>query len=618
MPIAKIQLPNGKIGRFEVPEGTSPEEVMKFASENINQLKSSEDSLLKKVATGTGEFITSLPEGLGELGAGAFQLGAELVGRGDISRKIGQQIKKERSELTGAQKAGRVVGQVIPFLPAGVATGARTAAALGGKSLGKIAGVGVAGAISGAEIGTISPTEEGTLGARAKEAARSSALSLIGGTVLSGAGQAIKGVKGFFKAAKPEDILARRLPAKQTAELLEQLRTATPDSPVLLPDIAGDEIKGLTRAVGKLSGAKDIVTDALESRSNKAVERVSNQLSKDISSIDSYFGSLDDLTKARSKIAGPIYDKAFKQGTKLDLVKNKDLFEKIAPDIKDARRLFRLNDNIPDNSIVMLDAAKKSLDDKIGSAIRQGEKQQARILSGIKNDLVSKLDELNPDYKKARQVFSDFASIENAQQQGLQFSKLRPEELNRLFKGLSTSEKEAFRIGVRENLQKTVSSTTEGADPAKRIFGNSFKRKQLESIFPNQSKFKEFEKRMIEETRAAETKLKVLGGSRTDINLADEEEFLKNIAKTGGAVVSGGKLPVISAAVSSIKNRFGGISEKNAKTLANILVNRENSVKALESILIKEQNQIQKRLISDYIKTVRPELLVTQSIQTTE
>lgn len=39
MPIAKIQLPNGKIGRFEVPDGTSPEQVMQYAHENLNNFK---------------------------------------------------------------------------------------------------------------------------------------------------------------------------------------------------------------------------------------------------------------------------------------------------------------------------------------------------------------------------------------------------------------------------------------------------------------------------------------------------------------------------------------------------------------------------------------------------
>lgn len=36
MPIARVQMPDGSIGRFEVPEGTTPQEVEKFAFEQVN------------------------------------------------------------------------------------------------------------------------------------------------------------------------------------------------------------------------------------------------------------------------------------------------------------------------------------------------------------------------------------------------------------------------------------------------------------------------------------------------------------------------------------------------------------------------------------------------------
>jgi hypothetical protein len=574
----------------------SDEELLTMAEQQ--QPTQAEPSFLSRV----GEAVLEFGPGLGELAAGGFQRGAELFGREDISGRIGEQIAREREQLTAAQKVGRAAGQIIGTAPVGA-----------GRALIP------AGAIAGGTLGALTPTEEGTREEAAKQIATGAALGAVGGAVIGGAtkvgGAAVRGAKKLFTATKPQDILARRLPAGQTADLLEQLKTATPDSPVILPDIAGDEVRGLTRAVGKVSGgARDVVTDALEGRSTKAVERVSNQLAKDISNVDSYFGNLDDIAKARSEVAAPLYEKAFSKGIILDKAANKELFRKIAPDIKSARTNFRIGDEIADNSIVMLDKAKQSLDDKIGAAIRQGERQQARALGQIKSDLVSKLDELSPDYKKARQVFSDFSSIENAQQQGLQFSKLRPEELKRSLKGLSTGERDAFRIGVRENLQKVVSSTPEGSDPAKRIFGNSFKKAQLKEVFPDEKSFKSFEKRMIDEINAAETKFRVLGGSRTDINLADEEQFLRKIAETGGAVATGGKLPALNAAVSSIKNRFSGVSDKNAKALADILINRKNSISALENILAKENSQLQKRLIGEYMRSVRPELLVTQTI----
>lgn len=516
----------------------------------------------------------------------------------DISEALGRRVteKKAQEKDKGlAFKAAQFTAEVAPFL----ATGPSIKGA----------------AVGGALIGATTPQEEGGLEERAKETAIGGVTGLAAGAVIKGITAGVKGVKKLLIAKKPEDILAKRLPPAKTAELLEQLKTATPDSPVLLPDVAGDEIRGLTRAVSKLGGGRDIVTEALEGRSIKAVERVSNQLSKDISNVDTYFGNLEDIAKARSEIAAPLYKKAFDRGTTLDVKENKALFDKIKPDIAEARKKFRLGGELADNSIIMLDNAKKILDDKISVAIRGGERQQARSLQGIKSELVSKLDQLNPDYRKARQVFSDFASIQNAQEQGLQFTKSRPEELQRLFKTLSVSEKEAFRIGVRENLQKTVSSTAEGADPAKRIFGNSFKRNQLKAIFPNETKYKAFEKRMKEEIAAAETKFKVLGGSRTDINIAGDAQFIDTVSRVGGGLALGSRFAVINALVSSFKNRFAGINTKNSKAIATILVKREKSIEALDNILKKEKDGMQKRILTQVITELRPALLTAKIAQ---
>lgn len=569
----------------------------------VDQPTQDEPGLLSRIGEFAGEAAMNIPVGLGRLGVGAVQLGAELAGQEELSRRIGEQVQREREaegEISTAAKVGRFVGETAPFLPVGAGLGAVRG------------GIAASGA-----IGALTPTEEGGIQERGEQVLTSGALGGVGGAAARGIGAVARqvggAVKRLFTASKPEDVLARRLSPEQTSELLARLREAPADSPITIPDIAGDEVRGLTRAVGKFAGAKDIVTDALEGRSVAAVERVSNQLSKDISPVENYFASLDDLAKARSEIAGPIYQRAFAKDTRLNRAQNKELFEQLKPELREARNFFRISDDVPDNSIVMLDAAKKSLDDKIGAAIRGGENQRARALTDIKSQLVNKLDELNPDYKKARQVFSDFASIENAQQQGLQFNRLRPEELRRLFKKFPTSEKEAFRIGVRENLQKVVASTVEGADPAKRIFGNTFKRNQLRAIFDSDSKFKSFEKKMRDEIAAAETKFRVLGGSRTDINLATDAQFIDQIA-SGASIAGGNKAELVRSVTNAVKNRAAGLSEKNAKQLATILTDRTRGIEALERIAAAEKNEIQKRVISDFIRTLRPEVLATSAI----
>lgn len=653
----------------------------------------------------------------------------------DISEALGRRVteKKAQEKDKGlAFKGSQLVGEVAPFLAGGAGLKGATAA--------------------GAAMAATTPQEEGGLEGRAKDTAIGGGLGLFGGVVVKAVSPLVSGatkqVQKLFTAKKPEDIIARRLKPEVTAKLLEKLKNAPPDSPALMIDMAGDDIKGLTRAVGKLSGGRDIVVESLEKRSFEAVERVEKELSKNISSIDTYFGNLDDIAKARSAMAAPLYKKAFEKGTTLDVKKNKILLDKIKPDIAEARKKFRIpkvtdkevkpiflkedefgrniikefgglkiavNDptnptfltvwnkstnkkvgelrtanksvsgaedfvqigsvevdkavqgrgvatelyksliemlpankkgifgyatdiaskkaipriyrklgasmddagnfiipnpkigvKIADNSLVMLDNAKKILDDKISVAIRGGERQQASVLLGIKNELLTELDRLNPDYKKARKVFSDFSSIQSAQEQGLKFSTLKPEQLRRLIDTLAPSEREAFRIGVRSNLEKTVTSTADEADPAKRIFGNSFKRNQIKAVFGGDTQYKAFEKRMKEEIAAAETKFKVLGGSRTDINIAGDKEFVSTVARVGGGAALGSKYAIISALTSSFNKIFGGISEKNAKALANILVKKEGNIKFLENLLKKEKDETQKRLISEFTESIKP------------
>lgn len=54
-----------------------------------------------------------------------------------------------------------------------------------------------------------------------------------------------------------------------------------------------------------------------------------------------------------------------------------------------------------------LDYVKRSFDDMIGAAQRSGEKDQVRILTSLKSRMVNELDELSPDYKAARGLYSE-------------------------------------------------------------------------------------------------------------------------------------------------------------------------------------------------------------------
>ena len=348
MPIATVQLPNGKIADIEVPQGATPQEIESFvmsqpefaqqpatqqapeAPQQPIQGTQEPQSFQERNQQIGSNLSRGVMKGLGNAAIGGVQaatdLGestAKLIERIYFGDNIGQQNfgdrlagavkqrKAEQAQLPMSERAGIFVGEVAPTIAAGAGTGARVAAATGSK----IAGIATGGAIGGGVSSAVSMQDKAGLGNRAVETAKGATTGAAFGTGLGVGGKVLgaigKAGKSLVTAKSAEDILAARLPKEQTTALLEQLKTATPDNPVLLPDIAGDSIKGLTRSVAKISTAKDIVTDALEKRSQGAVSRVANQLSRDISPVDAYFGNLDDLTKARSEASKPLYDKVF-------------------------------------------------------------------------------------------------------------------------------------------------------------------------------------------------------------------------------------------------------------------------------------------------------------------
>lgn len=628
MPIARVQLPDGRIGKFEVPDGTTEEQVLSFIQGQMAPDKTAPQSAGR---TAVDQALQGATFGLGDEIAGAIGgVGAKiydkLSGRNLFEDQSAADVANmgiDQSRLNlAAQTEESPVSAIAAQLGGGVLTGAAGMATKAGGALASnlLSGpLGVralkgaaAGAASGAGYGA--GTAEGGIEDRlagAKEGAETGAMF---GAAFPVAGAAIKGaaagvpaagraVKTLITGRDADQILATRLREQNLPELRESLRTGS--DILALGDVAGDEIKGLMRVVGRTpGGAKDVVTDFLETRSEDSIKRVSDLLSKNVSNVDAYFGNLDDVAKARATMSAPLYKTAFEEAPSIqspELVKF--MQDKRVIDAMDqAKKSYGVRVEAPANSLETLDGVKKVFDDIAGEAYRSGKNQLGASYTKLKQQLVPILDEASPTYKKARETFAGFSALEEAQLQGSKFSSLTPEQLQRTMKGLTQSEREAFRIGVRENLQNTVSKTADGADPAKKIFGNSFKREQLQAIFGgNTQGFKDFARRLNDEMLAADTKFKVLGGSRTDINLAEDGAPLVDAAV---AAVKDGKYglarKITDAVGVSIQNRFIGLTPENSKRLAQILTNKELSLQAIDRIMLKNaKNEAQKRLIKE-------------------
>src|SRR5574340_253595 len=115
MPIAKVQLEDGRVARFEVPEGTTPDQVTQFAQSQFSQPSQSKGDTLE---------LSKEPGTLELLGKG-FKSGIKGVGQG-IGQVLGvtsrEDVARSRAEDkpvldTTAGTIGNVAGTVAGYLP---------------------------------------------------------------------------------------------------------------------------------------------------------------------------------------------------------------------------------------------------------------------------------------------------------------------------------------------------------------------------------------------------------------------------------------------------------------------------------------------------------------------
>jgi len=138
VPIAKVQLADGKIGRFDVPEGTSEDEVLSFAKQQFGRRSAdrfdptADMTTGEKVAAGAGKFVM-------DAGLGARQIAAS-IGIGDKKALDAEAAEvRERDKPLMDTTAGKI-GYAAPAITTALVPGANsvTGAAVTGGALGAL------------------------------------------------------------------------------------------------------------------------------------------------------------------------------------------------------------------------------------------------------------------------------------------------------------------------------------------------------------------------------------------------------------------------------------------------------------------------------------------------
>jgi len=658
MPIAKVQLQDGRIARFEVPDGTTPDEVMQFANNQFGEQqpqqaqprtptqptqyveKNIEPQPLSRLEA-FGTIATNLPltprlyAGVAALEARRQALAENLKQTNDLQKSreatrsissfydeaLSNQLSKLRQAREQYPKQSFVTqltadiigpGRILKGL--GLAGNTAKQALAGGSIIGGLTALGETRDISNL------PQSLTDLGAGALLGGVGGVAGQQAGKAVYKTSQALPQVIQRFKPNTPEKVLSKVITPEEAGKQASKLATKIEQGRITaLPEQGDENILGLTRLLGKTQGSNKVIADYINKKSITSSKRVGDLINKNISS-ENYFDSIDNIIKTRSEIASPLFKKGYEEGnialnqamtstlpnnTRVGKIRELVNDDRIKNVIAKARQDYGINQDIPDVSIESLHGARQVVDDIINTAKRAGENNKARSYINLKQQLNNVIYDVAPTMKQADKTFAGLSALKNAQEEGLNIGKLRNgEEVKRYLNTLTDGEKETYKIGVKDYLMDKVMKTGDANSSARKIFSQPLEREKIKAVFNNPKQFEDFARRMDDEIKVFDTKQRIVGGSRTDFNIQEGAELLDKVAKGAVNAKTFGISNIILASADAIKKRYYGLNEQTAKELAIIIVNPQKSVEVLNRIYQKAQTPQEKMLIQKFAENL--------------
>jgi hypothetical protein len=546
--------------------------------------------------SGPAEALRSVGQGLT---FGTLEEIEAALRTGSIS---GPEYEKQRNLLREQQKQ---FGMDMPIAKTGLEIGGSLIAPLGiAKQVAKLApatqalitGTTTLGQLlRGAAIGTTTGAASGYGFAEKDEGSETAMGGVFGGVlggsvpiVVKGAGTLIKNVLNSAGIGDQETAASKmlanylqkdNLSPTEAQQALDELRRIGVPNPVIadlgksLNDLAYSAYTVQSAAKG---ATKEFLENRLIDQPNDIVKGLVEKagLAKNVNG----FEYLEALTANQSRLASQAYPEAYSKAinavpfrkfidrdvfTKAygEAVKRADVYGQKLPDLASIRNA----QSVPTD---VLHQIKMGLDRIVDAETDNITKKMSGYGSDVvkvKNEFNDLIKSLNPEYKKANAEFADAERIKNAFKMGEDYQKLNPAEAASKIKKLTSDEKEAFRLGVMADVNERLGNF-KGGDFTKQIFKSENQKLLLRNAFPDQASYNEFSQYVKGLNRQAETKQRVLGGSRTDENKAVREEasLLGSLAQ---ASASGDLVSLLRSGASALTSRAKGISSESSEAL---------------------------------------------------
>lgn len=496
MPIARFQLPDGRVARFEVPEGTSPEQAQVEIEKHLASAPKAEApkpvSQPSEADMVAGNPLTRFALGAASPFLGAAQLGAEAIGNTGVSehlKKLEEMKKRGMSQQADLirLKQGRQVLAQLPGYEAAVAKIDQDIASLSQETEGGVDVAGLAGTVlSPAVLGAMKlPAAGSVLGRAGQGAGVGAALGLASpvtatddfwtakaaqvgtGAVLGAAiPPAIEGVRKVYQVGRRivdpmlpggAERSAARLLSEAAGAKRPQIEAELAANKVLVPGAAPTAAEAAApagsaefSAMQRIASERQPTAYADIAKEQEIARRASLQ------SFGKDKATLEAAQEARSVTAEKLYDAAFRSAVRADpelaQMAQNPYFKDAVPHAVKLAQAKGINPKT--NLTQFLHYVKLGMDKeltKAGDTALSGTEKAA--VQDVKKSLVEWLTKKNKSYDEARTAFALESKPINEMQVGQELEKA-------LVKPIGEGERAGVFAGAMREAPRTIKKAT--------------------------------------------------------------------------------------------------------------------------------------------------------------
>ena len=265
--------------------------------------------------------------------------------------------------------------------------------------------------------------------------------------------------------------------------------------------------------------------------------------------------------------------------------------------IADAEGNIRVS-SIPD--VRTLDYMKRAMDAMIKSGYSSTDatvKTQAGTLKGMRNELRDRLKVVVPEYDTALTKYAGDMEVIDAMRTGMEkFRGMDHEEVAKLVKSMSPSEKEAFRTGVARDIYGQIMGPASVRNSAQNIIGSPEMQQKLMPLFDDPAHFNLFKAALERESQLFNQANSILANSSTARRAQMNKEFEgdNSMGEAIGNAITGGFWSSLTGMVSKAA-KSSTMTQDTADKLAGMLMSK-NPAEVAATV----------KVLEDYAKKAAP------------